>query len=188
MATAPSEPVTSGHRERTPLPADGTPAAELRQVMEEAAAGDLDWLTRMATGTNYPAGDDVLAVAKEAYLRFFSTNGLLPGTFPSLARFEREVIDYAAALFHGPDAVGSITSGGSESILMGVKSARDRARRLHPAITRPHMVVPESAHPAFTKAADYFGLVETRVPLGRDYQIDVDAYRSAVNDDTVLFV
>ena len=119
----------------------------------------------MATGTNYPAGDDVLEVAKEAYLRFFSTNGLLPGTFPSLARFEREVIDYAAGLFHGPEAVGSITSGGSESILMGVKSARDRARRIHPEITRPHMVVPDSAHPAFTKAADYFGLVETRVPL-----------------------
>ena len=46
---------------------------------------------------------------KEAYLRFFSTNGLLPGTFPSLARFEREVIDYAAGLFHGSDATGSIT-------------------------------------------------------------------------------
>ena len=91
----------------------------------------------MAAGTNYPAGDDVLEVAKEAYLRFFSTNGLLPGTFPSLARFEREVLDYAAGLFHGPEATGSITSGGSESILMGVKSARDRARRLHPEITRP---------------------------------------------------
>ena len=150
MATAPSEPVTAGTGERTPLPAEGTSAAELRRVMEEAAAGDLDWLRRMATGTNYPAGDDVLEVAKEAYLRFFSTNGLLPGTFPSLARFEREVIDYAAGLFHGPEAVGSITSGGSESILMGVKSARDRARRIHPEITRPHMVVPVSAHPAFT--------------------------------------
>src|SRR6476661_1033786 len=173
---------------RVELPREGVDRETLRRELDEAAAGDVDWLRRMAVGTNYPAGDDVLAVAKEAYLRFFSTNGLLPGTFPSLARFEREVIDYAAGLFHGPDAVGSITSGGSESILMGVKSARDRARRLHPEIDRPHMVVPRSAHPAFTKAADYFGLVETRVPLGPDYQIDVDAYRSAVNDDTVLFV
>src|SRR5918993_1691035 len=173
MATAPSEPADARTRERPPLPADGVPAGELRRVMDEAAAGDADWLTRMATGTNYPAGDDVLAVAKDAYLRFFSTNGLLPGTFPSLARFEREVIDYAAGLFHGPEAVGSITSGGSESILMGVKSARDRARRLHPGITKPEMVLPVSAHPAFTKAADYFGLRETRVPLDDAYQIDV---------------
>nr|MBA2314874.1 aminotransferase class V-fold PLP-dependent enzyme [Chloroflexota bacterium] len=142
----------------------------------------------MATGTNYPAGDDVLEVARDAYLRFFSTNGLLPGTFPSLARFEREVIDYAAGLFHGPQAVGSITSGGSESILMGVKSARDRARRLHPRIATPQMVVPESAHPAFTKAAHYFGLELAEVPLGPDYQIDVERYRAAVHADTVLLV
>jgi len=190
MATETGDPVEAdtGSTGRTPLPADGTPAAELSRIMEQAAAGDADWLTGMATGTNYPAGDDVLEVAKEAYLRFFSTNGLLPGTFPSLARFERDVIDYAAGLFHGPQAVGSITSGGSESILMGVKSARDRARRLHPGIERPHMVVPDSAHPAFTKAADYFGLVETRTPLDANYQIDQDAYRAAITDDTVLLV
>ena len=173
MATAPSEPLAAAGSGRTRRseprcrPQARRPPSSA-QVMERRPRGDLDWLTRMATGTNYPAGDDVLEVAKEAYLRFFSTNGLLPGTFPSLARFEREVIDYAAGLFHGPDAVGSITSGGSESILMGVKSARDRARRLHPEIDRPHMVVPRSAHPAFTKAADYFGLVETRVPLDPD--------------------
>ena len=157
--------------------------------MEEAAAGDLDWLTRMATGTNYPAGDDVLEVAKEAYLRFFSTNGLLPGTFPSLARFERDVIDYAAGLFHGPDAVGSITSGGSESILMGVKSARDRARRLHPEITRPHMVVPEfgasGVHQGgrLLRAGRDARPARCRLPDRPSTPI-----RAAITDDTVLLV
>ena len=88
-----------------------------------------------------------------------------------------------------PRRSGSITSGGSESILMGVKSARDRARRLHPEITRPHMVVPDSAHPAFTKAADYFGLVETRAPLDADYGIDQSTPTArAITDDTVLLV
>ena len=174
--------------DRTRLPAAGTPADDLRRLMDEAAAGDADWLGGMAAGTNYPAGDDVLQVAKDAYIRFFSTNGLLPSTFPSLARFEREVIDYAAGLFHGPDAVGSITSGGSESILMGVKSARDRARRLHPEITSPEMVLPVSAHPAFTKAANYFGLTAVIIPLGPDHQIDLEAYRAAVTANTVLLV
>jgi len=103
-------------------------------------------------------------------------------------RDEREVIDYAAGLFHGPEAAGSITSGGSESILMGVKSARDRARRLHPGITEPEMVVPESAHPAFWKGAHYFGLKLVRVPLGPDLEIDLDAYRAAITDRTVLLV
>jgi sphinganine-1-phosphate aldolase len=157
-------------------------------MLEEAASGDVDWLRRMAVGTNYPAGDDVLEVAKEAYLRFFSTNGLLPSIFPSLARFEREVIDYTARLFHGPDAVGSITSGGSESILMGVKSARDRAHRLHPEITQPEMVVPASAHPAFWKGAEYFGLRPIRVELGDDFQVDPATYRASITNRTVLLV
>jgi glutamate/tyrosine decarboxylase-like PLP-dependent enzyme len=173
---------------RVSLPSDGTDRDGLRRLMEAAAVDDADWLRRMAVGTNYPAGEDVLEVAKEAYLRFFSTNGLLPDLFPSLARFEREVIDYAAGLFHGPDAVGSITSGGSESILMGVKSARDRARRLHPETASPEMVVPESAHPAFTKAAHYFGLRLVLVPFGPDHQIDKDAYRAAIGTNTVLLV
>ena len=173
---------------RVQLPQHGTPRDQIRAQMGEAASHDAPWLERLAAGTNYVAGDDVVEVAKEAYLRFFSTNGLLPSTFPSLARFEREVIDYTAGLLHGPNATGSITSGGSESILMGVKSARDRARAVHPEIIRPRMVVPESAHPAFWKAAHYFGLELVRVPLRPDLQIDLDAYRAAIDDDTVLLV
>ena len=177
-----------GSEHRVRLPASGTPRDRLQEALDEAAAGDADWLRRMAVGTNYPAGEDVLQVARDAYLRFFSTNGLLPDLFPSLARFERDVVDYAAGLFHGPEAVGSITSGGSESILMGVKSARDRARRLHPGITKPEMVLPVSAHPAFTKAAHYFGLDAVTVPLDADHQIDVAAYQAAITDRTVLLV
>jgi sphinganine-1-phosphate aldolase len=180
--------VTGGDGGRVTLPVSGTNRDELRRTLDAAAASNARWKERMAVGTNYPAGEDVLEVAKEAYLQFFSTNGLLPSLFPSLARFEREVIDYTADLLHGPEAVGSITSGGSESILMGVKSARDRARRLHPGITRPEMVVPESAHPAFWKAAHYFGLELVRVPLGEDLQIDVPAYRAAITPRTVLLV
>jgi sphinganine-1-phosphate aldolase len=180
--------ITPAAGPRADLPSEGVDRDELRRRMEEAATGDADWLSRMAVGTNYPAGEDVIEVAREAYVRFFSTNGLLPDLFPSLARFEREVIDYTAGLLHGPDAVGSITSGGSESILMGVKSARDRARRVHPDITEPEMVVPESAHPAFWKAAHYFGVKLVRVPLGPNLEIDVDRYKSAVTDRTVLLV
>ncbi len=173
---------------RVQLPRRGTSRTAIRRQMDKAAVDDLRWLERLAAGTNYVAGEDVVEVAKEAYLRFFSTNGLLPSTFPSLARFEREVIDYTAGLLHGPDAVGSITSGGSESILMGVKSARDRARAIHPAITNPRMVVPESAHPAFWKAAHYFGLELVPVPLGPDLQIDLETYRAAIDHNTVLLV
>ena len=76
-------------------------------------------------------------MAKEAYLQFFSTNPLYSSIFKSLAQMEREIIEMTAGLHHGPNATGSVTSGGTKSILMGVKIARDRARDLHPEITRP---------------------------------------------------
>src|SRR6266540_7399909 len=93
-----------------------------------------------------------------------------------------------AHLLHGQQAVGSITSGGTESILMGVKSARDRARLHHPQIRTPQMVVPVSAHPAFWKAAHYFGLEVVRVPLDDQFQLDMLEYRAAITPNTVLLV
>lgn len=170
------------------LPEHGVPRDELRRRLRSADAEDVRPVEHMVAGAQYPAGDDVLDVAKEAYLEFFSTNALLPSLFPSLAQFEREVIGMTAQLLHGDAATGCITSGGTESILMGVKSARDRARVHHPEIREPRMVVPVSAHPAFWKAAHYFGLEIVRAPLNDDLQIDLDAYRAAITPDTVLLV
>jgi sphinganine-1-phosphate aldolase len=170
------------------LPQHGVPRDELRRRLRSADAEDVRPVEHMVAGAQYPAGDDVLDVAKEAYLEFFSTNALLPSLFPSLAQFEREVIGMTAQLLHGDAATGCITSGGTESILMGVKSARDRARVHHPEIREPRMVVPVSAHPAFWKAAHYFDLEVVRAPLNDDLQIDLDAYRAAITPDTVLLV
>jgi glutamate/tyrosine decarboxylase-like PLP-dependent enzyme len=174
---------------RIVFPAAGKSLADLRTQLEQASQGDARWKERLAAGVSYPAGDDVLQVALDAYSRFFTANALYPGLFPSVDRFEREVVGMTADLLNGDGALGNITSGGSESILLAVKSARDRARARRPDVTRPEMVVPESAHPAFWKAAHYFGLHIVKTPLRRDtWQVDLDAYRAAVNDNTVLLV
>ena len=174
---------------RIKFPQRGTPLETLRALLEEERTGDVDWKGRLAPGVAYPAGEDVLQAAQEATLAFFSGNALYPGYFPSLERFEQEVVGMTADLLHGPQALGNITSGGSESILLGVKSARDRARARHPRIREPEMVIPESAHPAFWKAAHYFGLKVVRTPLRRDtWEADLEAYRNAVTDNTVLLV
>ncbi len=170
------------------LPEHGLERDDLRRRLGQAQAEDIRPVERMVAGAQYPAGDDVLEVAKEAYIDFFSTNALLPSLFPSLAKFEADVISMTAHLLHGREAVGSITSGGTESILMGVKSARDRARVHHPFIRTPEMVVPVSAHPAFWKAAHYFGLEVVRVPLDDQFQIDMLEYRAAITPNTVLLV
>ena len=181
-------PDTPSGDHRGGLPDEGLAREALMALLDQEAAHNVDWLGRMAAGVNYHVSDDVVQVSKDAYLRFFSTNALYRGYFPGVARFEKEIIDFAADIFHGPDAQGSVTSGGSESILTAVLSARNRARQVHPRIERPAMVVPASAHPAFWKAGHYFGLDVVKVPLDADHQVDVDRYLEAVTDDTVLLV
>ncbi len=99
-------------------------------------------------------------------------NGLDPTTFTSVAAMEAGVVGFARRLFHGDDVeadgadvvVGSVTSGGTESCLLAVKSARDGwrvARRAGGAAAparAPRLVAPVTAHAAFHKAAEYFGL------------------------------
>jgi sphinganine-1-phosphate aldolase len=87
--------------------------------------------------------------------------------------------------------VGTVTSGGTESILLAMKAYRDRASaRAGPRrrLTRPEVVAPATAHVAFDKAAQYFGIRLVRVPVGADYRADVRAMRRAVTRGTVALV
>src|SRR5689334_13632210 len=130
MATAEAP---SARAARTTMPEHGHSRTEITHMLADIGEEDVhNWEAKLMAGGTYPAGDDVMEVAKEAYLKFFSTNPLYTSIFKSLVQMEREIVDMAAGLHHGPDATGSVTSGGSESILMGVKIARDRARDLHP--------------------------------------------------------
>lgn len=174
--------------ERRSLPRQGRSPAELWAEMDQASRDDVNWQEGRVAALVYLAGEDVHEVAQEAYLRGFSTNGLAPTAFPSLKAYETDVIDMTASLFHGDEAVGSITSGGTESILLGVKIARDRARDRQPHITSPEMVLPETAHPAFNKAGQYFGVKAIRVPTGAGYRVDLDQYEAAITENTILCV
>ncbi len=169
------------------FPKSGKSREELRALMAEARRDDAAWRKGRVWSLVYDAGDDVLDVAKEAYTAFFSENGLGRLAFPSLARFEDEVVAATAALLNAPGAFGSITSGGSESILLAVKTARDRARAER-SVTAPEIVLPLTAHPAFAKAAHYFGLKAIRTPVTEDFRADVNAMRAAVTERTALLV
>jgi glutamate/tyrosine decarboxylase-like PLP-dependent enzyme len=94
-----------------------------------------------------------------------------------------------AALLGGDgQTVGNMTSGGTESILMAVKTARDWARATKPAITEPEILLPATAHPAFDKAAHYFSVKTVHVPVGADFRADIAATRAAVTPNTILLV
>jgi sphinganine-1-phosphate aldolase len=94
-----------------------------------------------------------------AHERFFMENALNPMAFKSLKRMEAEVVQMTASMLHAPpDAVGTMTSGGTESLLMAVKTYRERARAKRPWVRSPEMVAPDTIHVAIDKAAHYFGV------------------------------
>ena len=165
------------------LSTDGISRDDVLAEMAAAATGDADWRSGKTWSLVYNAGPEVEAVSKAAYQAFFSSNALNPMALPSLRRFETEVLENAAQLLHGTEAVGSMTTGGTESILMAVKAYRDRAKKRHPEI-----VAPETAHVAFEKAAHYFGVKLRKAPIGRDFRADVAEMRRLVNRNTVALV
>jgi sphinganine-1-phosphate aldolase len=169
------------------LPDKGTGRAALLETMDRMHAGDCDWRGGKTFGYIYNAGDEVNELLEEVNRRFLHTNALSLTAFPSLRRMEAEVVAMASDLLHAPEPAGSVTSGGTESILMAVKTARELARAER-GITEPNMVVPMSAHPAFEKAAHYFGVRAIRTPVRDDLRADVDAMRAAIDDDTILLV
>jgi sphinganine-1-phosphate aldolase len=169
------------------LPAHGHSREDVHAEIERALGRDADWRGGKIWSLVYFAGDDVADVLKDAYTSAFFTNGLGPGAFKSLRKFESEVIAMTAGLLGDENATGNMTSGGTESILMAVKTARDFART-EGGISEPEMVLPVSAHPAFDKSAQYLGVKAVHTPLREDFRADVDAMRAAITPNTVLVV
>jgi glutamate/tyrosine decarboxylase-like PLP-dependent enzyme len=171
-----------------PLPAKGLPAAEVLARLESVRADDVRWREGRAFTLAYHAGEEVLALQAEAYTRFMGENALNTDAFPSLRVLQAEILDVVSGwLRGGPEAAGFLTTGGTESILLAVKAARDRARAER-GVTQPNMVLPASAHAAFEKGAAYFGVTSVRVPVRDDWRADPSAMAAAVDADTALVV
>ena len=176
---------------RRDLPTSGTGWQETRALMDEAQLDDQPWHHEKAfLGGSYFGGEQVVAIANEAYQKYINFNALFARKmFPSVVRYDEEVIGMVLGLLHAPDAgAGTLTSGGTESILLGVKTARDWALQKRPTLKRPEMIVPFAAHPAFHKAAHLMGLEVVQVPVNEHYTTDVGAMASAITDNTVMLV
>ena len=171
------------------LPAQGRDHATLLQELEALRVADADWRDGRVFSLVYDPGHAHEAFLQEASARYFSENGLNPMAFKSLHRMDTDVVRMVGHLLHGDaQTCGTMTSGGTESILLAVKTARDRARRLHSWNRRPEMVLPASAHVAFDKAADAFGVKIRRARLGADLRVDVKHVKRLISRHTVLLV
>lgn len=172
---------------RLSLPEKGQAWPELEAQLKARAAHDVNWREGKTAIYVFNAGDDVGAVKKAAYAMFSEENGLGPAAFPSLAQMEREVVDFGLSLFNAPEgAAGAMTSGGTDSIVMAMKAARDFARdqgREGPF----NIVIPYSAHPAFDKGAMLMDVEVRRTPL-KDYLADPRAIEAKMDERTIMIV
>jgi sphinganine-1-phosphate aldolase len=174
---------------RIQLPSRGRAKQDILATMQALREKDVKWREGKVFSMVFYAGDDVTDILKEAYLMFFSENGLNPTAFPSLRELETQVVAMVASLLNGDDeVVGNMTSGGTESLLMAVKTAREWARTHRPEIESPEMILPLTAHPAFEKATHYFGVKPVHVPVRADFRADVEAAKAAITPRTILMV
>jgi len=171
-----------------PFPSNSQPKQTVLATMKSARDHDVKWREGRVFSLVFNAGDEISDMLKEAFDLYFSENGLNPTAFPSLKKFETEVVSMVASLLHGDDnVVGNMTTGGTESLLMAVKTARDYARTVR-KINQPEVVLPMSAHPAFEKAAEYFGVKLVHVPVRTDYRADPAAMEVAITPNTIMLV
>ena len=166
----------------------GRPVDEVIAELEAKRTNDVKWEDGRTFGMIYDGGPGVHEVAERAARLYLHENALNTKAFPSLGQIQSEVVRWTADLLNGPDSVaGFLTSGGTESILCGCLAARERAEHER-GITEPEIVLAESAHAAFHKAAHLFGMKVRKAPVKADWTADVDAMASLVGPNTVLVV
>ena len=176
----------------TPLPEHGLPRDEVMRQLLAMKQGDQDWRGGRVFSLVYSAGDEVHELLQDALSLYSAENGLNVLAFPSIGTMQHDIVSITATLLGADDPTaggaveGYLTSGGTESLLQAVKTARDVGRER--GIARPSVLAGESAHAAFTKAADYFDVDLVRVPVGDDFRTSAAALADACTEDTVMVV
>ncbi len=173
------------------MPEQGRSWSEIEPEMMQRGSGDAKWRDGRTAVYVFNAGEEIAAIQKEAYAAYMSENGLGPLAFPSLAQMEKDVISMGLGLLQGPDgSTGAMTSGGTDSITMAIKTARDYARANGRARERANIILPQSAHLAFDKASHLMDIEVRRITLKTDgsYEADPAAMEQACDADTIMMV
>jgi len=168
------------------LPERGRPSEDILQQLRGFGALDPDYKHARLWSLVYWLDEPYADFLGQAYQAYASANGLNPSAFKSLKQFENQIIAATAELLHGgPETCGVVTSGGTESCLLAVKTYRDVARATR-GVRQPEMIVPTTAHVAWFKASEYFGVKLRRLPLDDKLHADVSKLEAMINRRTVM--
>ncbi|XP_039890465.1 sphingosine-1-phosphate lyase 1 isoform X1 [Simochromis diagramma] len=173
----------------TELPSKGLSQAKvMEKIKEYDTLNEVKWDKGLVSGAVYWGDESLTNLLVKVYGDFAWSNPLHPDIFPGVRKMEAEVVRMACTLFHGgPNSCGTVTSGGTESILMACKAYRDIAYER--GVKHPEILAPVSVHAAFDKAAHYFGMKLVHIPLDKKtMKVDVKAMRRAISKNTAMLV
>ncbi|KAI3363008.1 hypothetical protein L3Q82_011671, partial [Scortum barcoo] len=171
------------------LPSKGLSQSQvLDKIREYETLNEVQWEKGCVSGAVYWGDESLTNLLVKVYGDFAWSNPLHPDIFPGVRKMEAEVVRMACTLFHGgPNSCGTVTSGGTESILMACKAYRDMAYER--GIKYPEILAPVSVHAAFDKAAHYFQMKLVHIPLDKKtMKVDVKAMKRAISKNTAMLV
>ena len=178
-----------GETHRLELPKKGLSTEEvINEVSKLESLAKMDWSKGWVSGALYNCSEELTAITTKVYGKFAWVNPLHTDVFPHIRKMEAEVIQWTVKLFNGgKEACGTMTSGGTESILMAMRVYR--AIGLERGIEYPEIICAASAHCAFNKAADYFRMKITLVPVDpHTRKVNLRAMARAISSQTVVLV
>jgi sphinganine-1-phosphate aldolase len=198
LASAEAElrPYRGRYSSHAHLPAQGVDSARILQEMQALAEHEQErWQRGFVSGAVYHGDANHVELLSRVYALHSQSNPLHADVWPSASKYEAEVVSMTAELLGasalpraaGQRVCGTVTSGGTESILLAMKAYRDQARERR-GISRPEIVTAETAHAAFDKAAEYFGIRRVNVPVAANYAANVAAMRAAITRNTIALV
>jgi len=192
------KPYKDSHTKYSSIPETGRDRKEILEEMRQIEAAETSaWKKGFVSGAVYSGDEEHIKFLNEVYAIQSQSNPLHPDVWPSSIKYEAEIVAMTAEMLGAgrtsdntgadDEICGVVTSGGTESILLAVKTYRDRARAVK-GVKKPEIVVPSTAHAAFDKAAQYFNVKIVRIPVDDNFSADLEATRKAVTGNTIAIV
>ncbi len=188
------KPYRSSHESFSRIPGKGMAKTKILTLMKDLQNRErLKWQKGFVSGTVYHGADDHVEFLNRVYSLHSQTNPLHSDVWPSIGKYEAEIVSMTAGMLgrelspHPENICGTVSSGGTESILLAMKAYRDQAKKER-GISKPEMVVPVTAHAAFDKASQYFNIKMIKIPVDSMFKADLAAARKAVTKNTVVIV
>jgi glutamate/tyrosine decarboxylase-like PLP-dependent enzyme len=176
----------------TELPDTGVPREEILGQIERMAEAELGrWSDGKVSGAVYQGDREHIEFLNRVYALQSQNNPLHLDIWPSGSKFEAEIVAMTADMLGAGECedeiVGTVSSGGTESIMLAMRAYRDRAQQ-RDGIDTPNVVTTTTSHVAFDKAAQYFKIELRRIPIGEDGLADVAAMEAAIDQNTIALV